>query len=48
MHYIHHFANTRDCIEDDKITIISYDLLMRAVDTLEKHIYGFVILVRYI
>ncbi|KMQ95423.1 swi snf-related matrix-associated actin-dependent regulator [Lasius niger] len=44
MHYIHHFANTRDCIEDDKITIISYDLLMRAVDTLEKHIYGFVIL----
>ncbi|XP_039312254.1 SWI/SNF-related matrix-associated actin-dependent regulator of chromatin subfamily A-like protein 1 isoform X3 [Solenopsis invicta] len=43
-HYIHHFKNTRDCIDDDKITIISYDLLVRVIDTIEKHIYGFVIL----
>ncbi|EFN86322.1 SWI/SNF-related matrix-associated actin-dependent regulator of chromatin subfamily A-like protein 1 [Harpegnathos saltator] len=42
--YIHHFANTKDYIGDEKITIISYDLLSRAVDTLQKHIYGFVIL----
>lgn len=44
-HYVHHFINTKDYIEDDKITIISYDLLVRAVDVLKKHIYGFVILV---
>ncbi|XP_011330154.2 SWI/SNF-related matrix-associated actin-dependent regulator of chromatin subfamily A-like protein 1 [Ooceraea biroi] len=43
-HYVHHFVNTRDCIGDERITIISYDLLVRAVDTLERHIYGFVIL----
>lgn len=44
-HYVHHFASTKDYIGDDKITIISYDLLVRAIDTLEKYIYGFVILV---
>ncbi|XP_036143302.1 SWI/SNF-related matrix-associated actin-dependent regulator of chromatin subfamily A-like protein 1 isoform X2 [Monomorium pharaonis] len=43
-HYIHHFANTKDRIDDDKITIISYDLLVRAKDIFAKHIYGFVIL----
>ncbi|XP_011876001.1 PREDICTED: SWI/SNF-related matrix-associated actin-dependent regulator of chromatin subfamily A-like protein 1 [Vollenhovia emeryi] len=43
-HYVHHFVNTKDCIDDDKITIISYDLLARAVDVLEKYIYGFIIL----
>ncbi|XP_032683947.1 SWI/SNF-related matrix-associated actin-dependent regulator of chromatin subfamily A-like protein 1 [Odontomachus brunneus] len=42
--YIHHFANTKDYIGDEKITIISYDLLNRAIDIVEKHIYGFVIL----
>lgn len=45
MHYIHHFASTKDCIGDDKITIISYDLLVRAEHTLKRHMYGFVILV---
>ncbi|XP_072765590.1 SWI/SNF-related matrix-associated actin-dependent regulator of chromatin subfamily A-like protein 1 isoform X3 [Anoplolepis gracilipes] len=44
MHYVHHFASARDCIGDDKVTIISYDLLARAVHTFEKHIFGFVIL----
>lgn len=44
MHYIHHFASTKDCIGDDKITIISYDLLVRAEHTLKRHMYGFVIL----
>ncbi|XP_070170383.1 SWI/SNF-related matrix-associated actin-dependent regulator of chromatin subfamily A-like protein 1 [Polyergus mexicanus] len=44
MHYVHHFANARDCIGDDKITITSYDLLVRAVDTFEKYVFGFVIL----
>jgi len=44
-HYIHQFTNTKDHIGDDKITITSYDLLVRAVDTFKKHIYGFVILV---
>ncbi|KAM0735204.1 SWI/SNF-related matrix-associated actin-dependent regulator of chromatin subfamily A-like protein 1 [Formica fusca] len=44
MHYVHHFANARDCIGDDKITITSYDLLVRAVDTFEKCVFGFVIL----
>lgn len=44
-HYIHHFANTKDHIGDDKITITSYDLLVRAINTFAKHIYGFVILV---
>lgn len=48
MHYVHHFASAKDCIGDDKITIISYDILMRAVDIFEKHIFGFVILVCYI
>ncbi|XP_011694031.1 PREDICTED: SWI/SNF-related matrix-associated actin-dependent regulator of chromatin subfamily A-like protein 1 isoform X2 [Wasmannia auropunctata] len=43
-HYVHHFANAKDCIEDEKITITSYDLLVRAVATFERHIYGFVIL----
>ncbi|XP_018300731.1 SWI/SNF-related matrix-associated actin-dependent regulator of chromatin subfamily A-like protein 1 [Mycetomoellerius zeteki] len=43
-HYIHHFANTKDHIGDDKITITSYDLLVRAINTFAKHIYGFVIL----
>lgn len=43
--YIHHFTSTKDYIGDEKITITSYDLLNRAVDIFEKHIYGFVILV---
>ncbi|XP_014478988.1 PREDICTED: SWI/SNF-related matrix-associated actin-dependent regulator of chromatin subfamily A-like protein 1 [Dinoponera quadriceps] len=43
-HYVHHFANTKDYIGDEKVTIISYDLLHRAVDVFEKHIYGFIIL----
>ncbi|XP_024878306.1 SWI/SNF-related matrix-associated actin-dependent regulator of chromatin subfamily A-like protein 1 [Temnothorax curvispinosus] len=43
-HYIHHFASTKDRIEDDKITITSYDLLARNVHVFERHIYGFVIL----
>ncbi|KAL0104812.1 hypothetical protein PUN28_016447 [Cardiocondyla obscurior] len=42
--YIHHFANAKDYITDDKITIVSYDLLVRAVDVFEKHFYGFIIL----
>jgi len=45
VHYVHHFANTRDCIKDDKITIITYDLLVRARNIFQKYIYGFVILV---
>lgn len=48
MHYVRHFASAKDCIEDDKITIISYDLLIRAVHIFEKHFFGFVILVCYI
>lgn len=48
MHYVHHFANAKDCIGDDKITITSYDILVRAVDTFEKYVFGFVILVCYI
>jgi len=48
MHYVRHFASGKDCIGDDKITIISYDILMRAVHIFEKHIFGFIILVCYI
>lgn len=44
--HIHHFANTKDYIGDDRITIISYDLLVRAVDTFKNYFYGFIILVR--
>ncbi|XP_018400748.1 PREDICTED: SWI/SNF-related matrix-associated actin-dependent regulator of chromatin subfamily A-like protein 1 [Cyphomyrmex costatus] len=43
-HFIHHFANTKDHIGDDKITITSYELLVRAVNTFDKHIFGFIIL----
>ncbi|XP_077274708.1 SWI/SNF-related matrix-associated actin-dependent regulator of chromatin subfamily A-like protein 1 [Temnothorax americanus] len=43
-HYVHHFASTKDRIEDDKITITSYDFLARNVHVFERHIYGFVIL----
>ncbi|KAL6260216.1 hypothetical protein P5V15_007751 [Pogonomyrmex californicus] len=43
-HYVHHFLNARDCIDDDKITIISYNLLHQSIDTIAKYIYGFVIL----
>ncbi|XP_012215897.1 SWI/SNF-related matrix-associated actin-dependent regulator of chromatin subfamily A-like protein 1 [Linepithema humile] len=44
VHYVHHFANARDHIKDDKITIITYDLLVRAINILERYIYGCVIL----
>ncbi|XP_019885387.1 SWI/SNF-related matrix-associated actin-dependent regulator of chromatin subfamily A-like protein 1 isoform X3 [Camponotus floridanus] len=44
MHYVRHFTSGKDCIEDAKIIIISYDILIRAVNILEKHIFGFVIL----
>ncbi|XP_071562145.1 SWI/SNF-related matrix-associated actin-dependent regulator of chromatin subfamily A-like protein 1 [Temnothorax nylanderi] len=43
-HYIHHFASAKDRIEDDKITITSYDLLARNLHVFERYIYGFVIL----
>lgn len=48
MHYVRHFANGKDCIGDAKIIIISYDILIRAIDIFEKHIFGFVILVCHI
>ncbi|KAG5334389.1 SMAL1 protein, partial [Acromyrmex charruanus] len=44
VHYINQFEHAKDRIEDDKITITSYDLLVRAENTFAKHIYGFVIL----
>ncbi|KYN17633.1 SWI/SNF-related matrix-associated actin-dependent regulator of chromatin subfamily A-like protein 1, partial [Trachymyrmex cornetzi] len=44
VHYINQFEHTKDRIEDDKITITSYELLVRAENTFAKHIYGFVIL----
>lgn len=43
-HYIHQFANTKDCIDSSKIVITTYDLLVRAMDTFERQIFGFVIL----
>lgn len=43
-HYIHQFANTKDCIDGSKIVITTYDLLARAMDTFERQIFGFVIL----
>lgn len=44
-HYIHQFANTKDFIDNDKIVITTYDLLVRALDTFERKIFGFIILV---
>lgn len=46
-HYIYQFANTKDIIDDSKIVITTYDLLVRAVDTFQCKIFGFVILVCY-
>ncbi|XP_071856734.1 SWI/SNF-related matrix-associated actin-dependent regulator of chromatin subfamily A-like protein 1 isoform X1 [Bombus fervidus] len=43
-HYIHQFANTKDFIDSSKIVIITYDLLVRAMDKFERKIFGFVIL----
>ncbi|KAH0952756.1 hypothetical protein HN011_010895 [Eciton burchellii] len=43
-HYVHHFVNAKDRIGDEQIIIISYDMLARVADILEKHIFGFVIL----
>ena len=43
-HYVNHFTNGKDFIEDDKIVITSYDLLARAVDAFERRTFGFVIL----
>ncbi|XP_031368111.1 SWI/SNF-related matrix-associated actin-dependent regulator of chromatin subfamily A-like protein 1 isoform X2 [Apis dorsata] len=43
-HYIYQFANTKDIIDDSKIVITTYDLLVRAVDTFQCKIFGFVIL----
>ncbi|KAK1133916.1 hypothetical protein K0M31_011702 [Melipona bicolor] len=43
-HYIHQFANTKDFIDDNKIVITTYDLLVRALDTFERKIFGFIIL----
>nr|XP_033331224.1 SWI/SNF-related matrix-associated actin-dependent regulator of chromatin subfamily A-like protein 1 isoform X2 [Megalopta genalis] len=43
-HYIYHFSNTKDFIDDNKIVITSYDLLVRAIDTFECKSFGFVIL----
>lgn len=46
-HYIYQFTNTKDVIDDSKIVITTYDLLVRAVDTFQCKIFGFVILVCY-
>ncbi|XP_033331224.2 SWI/SNF-related matrix-associated actin-dependent regulator of chromatin subfamily A-like protein 1 isoform X2 [Megalopta genalis] len=43
-HYIYHFSNTKDFIDNNKIVITSYDLLVRAIDTFECKSFGFVIL----
>ncbi|XP_016766815.2 SWI/SNF-related matrix-associated actin-dependent regulator of chromatin subfamily A-like protein 1 isoform X2 [Apis mellifera] len=43
-HYIYQFTNTKDVIDDSKIVITTYDLLVRAVDTFQCKIFGFVIL----
>ncbi|XP_076232047.1 SWI/SNF-related matrix-associated actin-dependent regulator of chromatin subfamily A-like protein 1 [Calliopsis andreniformis] len=42
-HYIHHFTNAKDFIDDNKIVIISYDLLVRAINTFQCRTFGFVI-----
>ncbi|XP_076287420.1 SWI/SNF-related matrix-associated actin-dependent regulator of chromatin subfamily A-like protein 1 [Lasioglossum baleicum] len=43
-HYIYHFTNAKDFIDDHKIVITSYELLVRAIDTFERKTFGFVIL----
>ncbi|KAF3426474.1 hypothetical protein E2986_04604 [Frieseomelitta varia] len=43
-HYIHQFANTKDFIDNNKIVITTYDLLVRALDTFERKMFGFIIL----
>ena len=43
-HYVKHFTNGKDFINDCKIVITSYDLLGRSVDTIERRGFGFVIL----
>ncbi|XP_076654181.1 SWI/SNF-related matrix-associated actin-dependent regulator of chromatin subfamily A-like protein 1 [Halictus rubicundus] len=43
-HYIYHFTNAKDFIDNNKIVITSYDLLVRAIDTFERKAFGFVIL----
>ncbi|KAF7400984.1 hypothetical protein HZH66_006168 [Vespula vulgaris] len=43
-HYVHQFINTKDFINDVKIVIVSYDILVRAVEIFKRRGFGFVIL----
>ncbi|KAG7196652.1 hypothetical protein KM043_015990 [Ampulex compressa] len=43
-HYVHHIANVKDYIDHQKIVIISYDLLVRMVNSFENHVFGFIIM----
>ncbi|CAL7946842.1 unnamed protein product [Xylocopa violacea] len=43
-HYVHHFTSTKDFIDNNKIVITTYDLLVRATNIFERQRFGFVIL----
>lgn len=43
--YVHHFTSGKDYVGNSKITIVSYDLLVRSIDVFRRRPYGFVILV---
>ncbi|XP_047352619.1 SWI/SNF-related matrix-associated actin-dependent regulator of chromatin subfamily A-like protein 1 isoform X1 [Vespa velutina] len=43
-HYVHQFTNAKDFVNDVKIVIVSYDILVRAVEIFRRRIFGFVIL----
>ncbi|XP_012259547.2 SWI/SNF-related matrix-associated actin-dependent regulator of chromatin subfamily A-like protein 1 [Athalia rosae] len=43
IHYIKHFTTGKDFISDAKIVIMSYDILARAIDSVEKNVYGVII-----
>ncbi|CAK9809883.1 SWI/SNF-related matrix-associated actin-dependent regulator of chromatin subfamily A-like protein 1 [Anthophora plagiata] len=42
--YVHHYLSTKDFLDNDKIVITTYDLLVRAVDVFKRQKFGFVIL----
>ena len=43
--YVNQFTSKKDYVGDSKITIVSYDLLVRSIELFAKQIFGFVILV---
>ncbi|XP_063984206.1 SWI/SNF-related matrix-associated actin-dependent regulator of chromatin subfamily A-like protein 1 isoform X2 [Diachasmimorpha longicaudata] len=42
-HHIFHYTSCKDCLEKEKITIVSYDLLSRNINVFLKKAFGFVI-----